>query len=261
MTARAIWQGTLVIQKRRIAVKLYSAVLDRQIHFHLLHKRDRTRIQQRMVDSQTEEPVPLDQVRKAFQAEPGVFVVVSPEELEKAVPEANRDIKTSRFVPIRAIDPQRFDRPYYLGPSQDSEADYFALVQALEGKKSAGIASWVMRKHSYVGSLLAQEGYLMLVTLRHAGEVIPLAELDPPQGRALDAKELAMAGKLIDALTSEFQPDVYKDEYQHRVRELIEAKQKGKKLKPKRARVRRQESSLADSLRASLKQVSAKPRA
>jgi DNA end-binding protein Ku len=261
VTARAIWQGTLVVQKRRIAVKLYSAVLDRQIHFHLLHKPDRTRIQQRMVDSQTEETIPLDQARKAFQAEPGVYVVVTPEELEQTAPEANRDIKTSRFVPIRAIDPQRFDRPYYLGPSEGSEADYFALVQALESKKSAGIASWVMRKHAYVGALIAQDRYLMLVTLRHAGEFIPLEELEPPQGRALDAKELAMAGKLIEALTGEFQPDVYKDEYQYRVRELIEAKQKGKKLKPKRARVRRQESSLADSLRASLKQVQANQRA
>jgi len=213
------------------------------------------------VDSQTEEPVPLDQVRKAFQAEPGVYVVVTPEELEQAVPEANRDIKMSRFVPTKAIDPQRFDRPYYLGPSEDSEADYFALAQALEGKQTAGIASWVMRKHSYVGALLAQEGYLMLVTLRHADEVIPLKELDPPQGRALEAKERDMAEKLVEALTGEFQPDVYNDEYQHRVRELIDAKQKGKKLKPKRARVRRQESSLADSLRASLKQVSAKQRA
>ena len=178
------------------------------------------------------------------------------------MPEASRDIKMSRFVPIRAIDPQRFDRPYYLGPSEDSEADYFALVQRIESKKSAGIASWVMRKHSYAGALIAQENYLMLVTLRHAGEVIPLKELKPPQGRALDAKELAMAGKLIEALTGEFQPDAYQDEYQHRVRELIDAKQKGKKLKPKRRGTRTAaRRSLADSLRASLKQVRAKPRA
>ena len=45
MTARSIWQGNLSVQKHEIAVKLYSAVVDRQIHFHLLHKRDRTRVQ------------------------------------------------------------------------------------------------------------------------------------------------------------------------------------------------------------------------
>ena len=63
--------------------------------------------------------------------------------------------------------------------------DYFALAQALERKKVAGIASWVMRKHSYVGALIAQQGYLMMITLRHAEEVIPVTQLDPPAGRAL----------------------------------------------------------------------------
>ena len=47
MPARAIWQGNLLLQKHEIAVKLYAAVSDRQVHFHLLHKRDRTRLQQR----------------------------------------------------------------------------------------------------------------------------------------------------------------------------------------------------------------------
>ena len=63
MAARSIWQGTLIVQKHEIAVKLYSAVVDRQIHFHLLHKQDRTRVQQRMVDAETEEPVPPDETQ------------------------------------------------------------------------------------------------------------------------------------------------------------------------------------------------------
>ncbi len=83
MTARAIWQGTLVIQKHKLAVKLYSAVLDRQVHFHLLHKRDRTRVQQRMVDAETGEPVALEDARKAFEVEPGLYVAVTAEEIEQ----------------------------------------------------------------------------------------------------------------------------------------------------------------------------------
>ncbi len=183
MTARSIWQGTLVVQKRDVAVKLYSAVVDRQIHFHLLHKRDRTRVQQMMVDSQSDKPVPLDQARKAFEAEPGLYVAVTGEEIEKIAPEPSRSIRVGRFVPRPAIDAQLFDRPYYLGPSEDSAADYFALAQALERKKKAGVATWVMRKHSYVGALLPQAGYLMLITLRHTEEVIPVSRLDPPDGR------------------------------------------------------------------------------
>ncbi len=150
-----------------------------------------------------------------------------------------------------------FNRPYYLGPAGDSETDYFALAQALERKKRAGIASWIMRKHSYVGALLAQQGYLMLVTLRHADEVIPVSHLEPPQGRALEPKEKDMAEKLIEALSGQFQPDAYHDEFQQRIHELIEAKQSGKQPKPKRAPAAAREGSLAESLRASLKRVAA----
>ncbi len=46
-----------------------------------------------------------------------------------------------------------------------------------------------MRKHTYVGALIPQQGYLMMITLRHADEVIPVGELDAPKGRALEPKE------------------------------------------------------------------------
>ena len=152
MPARAIWQGNLLVQKHKIAVKLYSAVSDRQIHFHLLHAKDRTRLQQRMVDAQTKKPVALDDARKAFEAEGGLFIAVTPEEIEQSAPSAGREIRVGQFVPDQSIEPQFFDRPYYLGPADGSEKDYFALAQALENSKRTGIASWVMRKHPYVGA-------------------------------------------------------------------------------------------------------------
>jgi DNA end-binding protein Ku len=257
MATRSMWQGMLIVRNHEIPVKLYSAVVDRQIHFHLLHKHDRTRLQQRMVDAETEEPVPPDETHKAFEVEPGRFVEITPEEIEEQVPEASREIKISRFVPSQSIEPQLFERPYYLGPGEGSDSDYFALAQAIGAKERTGVASWVMRKHSYVGALIYQQGYLMLITLRNADEVIPVSQLDPPQGRDLSANEKQMAEKLIEALSGQFEPDAYHDEYQQRIRELIEAKRSGKKLKPKRAPRRRQEGSLADSLRASLKRVSA----
>jgi DNA end-binding protein Ku len=256
VAARAIWQGTVVVQKMELGVKVYSAVVDRQIHFHLVHRPDRIRVQQRMVEAGTHTPVPLAETRKAFEAEPGLYIALGSEELERAVPEASRQIEVRRFVSTSAIDPQLFYRPYILGPADDAAADYFALVHALDRKKKSGIARWVMRKHSYVGALITQKDLLMLVTLRHAGEIIPADELEPPEGRALEPKERDLAGKLVEALAGRFQPEAYHDQYQARVRELIDAKRAGKKLKPKRAPRRRREGSLADSLRASLKDES-----
>jgi DNA end-binding protein Ku len=260
MGARAIWQGTVIVQKHKLDVKFYSAVVDRQTHFHLLHKRDRTRVEQRMVDSQTDQPVLPEETRKAFEIKPGVFILVTPEEMERSEPKLAREVRLSRCVPRETIEPQLFDRPYYLGPGADSSTDYFALAQALQKKNVAGIASWVMRKRSYVGALISEQGYLMMITLRHAEEVIPLDQLEPPQGGALEPKEKDLAGKLIEALSGEFDPEAYHDHYQERIRELIDAKRTGKKLKPKPVPRRHSEGTLAESLRSSLKSVSARRR-
>ena len=37
--------------------------------------------------------------------------------------------------------------------------------------------------------LMSDQGYLMMITLRHAEEVIPLDQLEPPRGAALEPKE------------------------------------------------------------------------
>jgi DNA end-binding protein Ku len=255
VSARAIWQGTLKIAKHEIAVKFYSAVVDRQTHFHLLHKKDRARVQQHMVDTETGETVPPSEVRKAFEAEPGLYVEVSHEEIERTVPKPAREVKVSRCVPTDAIDLQLFDRPYFLGPDEGSSAAYFALAHALERKKATGIAAWIMRKHSYIGALIHQHGYLMMITLRHADEVIPVSQLEPPEGRALEPKEKELAGQLVETLSGQFDPSAYHDDYQERIRELIDAKRSGKKLKRKQVPRRRSEGTLADSLRASLKKA------
>jgi DNA end-binding protein Ku len=253
MSARAIWQATLAIKKHELPVKLYAAVEDRQIHFHLLHKRDRTRVEQQMVDTETGQPVPAKEALKAFEAEPGLYVKLTPEEIERAAPPSGRQVSINRFVSLGAIDPFLYERPYYLGPDAGGAEDYFALAQALEKKGKAGIAHWVMRKHSYRGALTAHEGYLVLITLRRADRVIPLDLLDPPGGPALATKEKDLAGKLVDALSGTFRAGDYHDEYQQRVRELIDAKRSGKRIKRKRPPRRAPAKSLADSLEKSLR--------
>ena len=253
--ARAIWQATLTIKKHELPVKLYAAVEDRETHFHLLHKRDRTRVEQHMVDSETGQPVSSTEALKAFEAEPGLFVKLTPEEIERTEPPPSRAVKIDEFISVSAIDPFLYDRPYYLGPESDSIEDYFALAQALSRQRKAGIAHWVMRKHSYRGALTVHDGYLVLITLRHAAEIIAINQLDPPGGPALTTKEKNLARRLLEELSGTFKASEYHDEYQERVRELIEAKRSGKRLKRKPPPKRSPARSLADSLEKSLRAV------
>jgi DNA end-binding protein Ku len=113
----------------------------------------------------------------------------------------------------------------------------------------------VMRKKAYHGVLRANDGYLSLITLRHAGEVVEARELPHPTGRAHNQKELDMAEQLIESYTAEADLGSFKDEFRARVMELIEKKAEGKRPRLKRVPVKTEESSLADALARSLKSV------
>ena len=226
MTARAIWKGDLKLGSTRLPLKLYSAVEDKSVRFHILDDTKRQRVKQHMVDPETGDEVETKDIRKAYEIEPGRFVIVEEEELEAIKPEPSRDIEISGFVAIDDIPQQYYDRPYYLGPNGDS-SNYFALAKALEKQKREGIAHWVMRNKTYYGALSTQDGYLILSTLRNAGEVILAKELSKPSGASPTRKELELAEHLVSLLEDEFNPKEFKDEYRERVLDFIARKAKG----------------------------------
>jgi DNA end-binding protein Ku len=253
--ARAIWKGSIELGELSVPVKLYSAVQDRQIRFHLLHERDGSRIRQRMINSESGDEVPPKQALKGYPVEPGVFVVLKPEELEKLEPKPSRSIEVARFIPAGGIDPQWYDRPYYLGPDGSTEA-YFALATALRRKKREAIVRWVMRKRRYAGAVRPQGDHLVLSALHDPAEVVDAGKLEIPEGRDMDARELALAEQLVSALAGEFDPTEFRDDYRERVLALIDAKAKGKapKLKPVRSRDPTG-GALRSTLAASLRQI------
>lgn len=255
MAARAIWKGVIKVGKSELPVKLFSAVQDRSIHFRLLHKDDLAPVKQRMIDPETEEPVEYAEAKKAFAVSRSSMVVLEGDELETLEPEPSRDVEITRFVDDAAIDHRWYERAYYLGPDGSSQK-YFALASALEKRGKEGVAKWVMRGKSYVGALRAVDGYLMLIALRHADEIVDAEALQAPAGRALDARELAMAEQLVEALSGTFDAAAFRDEYRDRVMELVELKSKGQKPKVAKFRPRKpSDEGLDKVLAASVKAV------
>ena len=251
MGARAIWKASIRIGSVEVPVKLYSAVQDRSIHFRLLDAKRKEPVKQHMVDPDTGEVVDSADVRRAFESEEGRLVILDEEELAEVLPEASREIEITRFVPPEEITHQWYDRPYFLGPDEE-DAAYFALAQALKKRGVEGVARWVMRNKEYVGALREEDGYLMLITLRHAGEVVPASALSPPTGRALEEREVGMAKQLVAAMEDDFDVAAYHDEYRERVLELVEAKAAGKVVKFPRAEAKTEDVSLADVLERSV---------
>jgi len=257
MSARAMWRGNIHFEKQWVPVKVYAAIEDTAIHFHLLHDQDMVRIRQHMRNPETDEVVPAEEIQKGYEVSRDEFIILSEEELAEIAPEASRDVTIEHFVPYEAVNHQWYDRPYWLGPD-DSAGEYFALSKALEAEEKIGIARWVMRNKRYVGALCVKRGYLSLVTLRHKEEVISSAQLSPPKGRESDRREREMAAQLVDALVAEFDPEDYRDEYQQRVHELIAAKREGKTIEVKEPPKREEHESLVDSLQASLQALKSK---
>ena len=243
MTARAIWKGDLKLSSTRVPVKLYSAVQDRTVRFHILEEKSKMRVKQHMVEPDSGKEITSDQIQKGFEVEPGTFVILDKAELQKLEPEASREIEITQFVPPREIPPEYFDRPYYLGPDGDESA-YFALAEALQNKEREGVVRWVMRKQPYVGALRAEDDHLMLFTLRNAEEVLSAKDLPRPSGRAPEKKELAMATQLVELLKGEFDPKEYKDDYRERVMEFVEKKAKGHKPKLHLVKAKKKTTSL-----------------
>lgn len=255
--ARAIWKGKLVLTDHEVPVKMYSAVQDRKIHFRLLHAPDLVPIEQRIVRKTDGKSVAKEDRRKAFPLDRDTGVIIQPDELEALQPEASREIHLCRFVPPSAIGDQWYDRPYYVGPDKDDKA-YFAFAQALERGKVTGVARWVMRKRRYVGALSVADGYLMMITLRRAEQVLSVSRLDISESRMPDAKELRLAQHLVSSIAADFEPELWQDQYRQRVHDLIRTKASGKAVRLVERKRKRAAGGLSEQLRESIAQAKEK---
>ncbi len=233
MSRRAIWKGVITFGKERVPVKLYSAVEDRSISFHLLHDEDKVRLRRQMVCEVEDKPVPNEEIVKGLEIGDGEYVLVSPEELAELEPAPDRSIEIDRFCPAEEVDNRYYDRPYHLGPD-GKEASYAALASALDGSGSVGICRWSFRKRSYVGALMSDGRVLSLSTLRDADAVSPAETLDIGEAE-LSERERKTARYLVEELTADFDPSRYHDDFQEAIRQLIRKKIEGGEVERRKA--------------------------
>ena len=150
MVGGTIWKGYIHFGDTDVAVKLHTAVKENQIQFHLLHQRDRVKLQQQMICAYEKVPVPREEQAKGFEVEDRKYILVDPLELEQTEPESSRMIQVHKFVKPEQIDPIFLERVYYLEPDTPLKG-YNALVGALQEMEVAGICTWTMRKRSISG--------------------------------------------------------------------------------------------------------------
>jgi DNA end-binding protein Ku len=228
--ARPIAGATISFGLVSIPVRLYPATQSSAaISFHLLHKKDSSRLKQQYICPRDGEIVPRDEMIKGYEFAKDQYVTFTSEELKALEEKATQSIDIDSFVPLSAIDPIYFERPYYLAPEKGGDKAYLLLTEAMRETGRAALARYAARGKQYLVMLRpSPDGRaLILQELLYADEVRAMSDVPLPEGEAREA-ELKLAKQLIDQIATEtFEPSKYHDEVRERIQADIERKVQG----------------------------------
>jgi DNA end-binding protein Ku len=200
--------------------------------------------------------VPYEKIVRGYEVSKGKYVTLTDKDLEAAEPVRSKTIEIEDFVDLHEIDPIWFDKTYYVFPDERAGGakPFVLLRRALEDTERTGVGRFVMRDHEYLVAVRPYESVLALQTMYFADEIRkPKNVADPPKNVRVSDRELDMATRLIDSLTTKWDPTRYHDTHRERVLDIIHRKQKGEEIvaeKPERED--RKVVDLMEVLRASI---------
>jgi DNA end-binding protein Ku len=259
--ARAIWSGAISFGLVMVPVKVYSAVSRKDVRFNQLHAADGGRIQQKRVCSLDGEEVPYEEIVKGYEIEDGKYVMLTDEELAAAAPEKTRTIDIEEFVEVEDIDPIFYDHPYFLVPTggEGGARAYVLLREVMEREGRAALGRFVLRNKEYLAAVRPRDGALTLTTMVFADEIRPTDPIAELIGDAKAPKnEVDAAVELIDAMSTDWDPQRYHDHYRERLLKVIEAKAEGATIEaPEEEEVPSEVPDLMAALEATLAEAKA----
>ncbi|HZL18040.1 MAG TPA: Ku protein [Polyangia bacterium] len=231
--ARAIAGATISFGLVSIPVRLFPATQSSAaISFNLLHQKCGSRLKQQYVCPRDGDIVSRDEMVKGYEFAKDQYVTFTTEELKSLEEKATQSIDIASFVPLAAIDPIYFERPYYLGPEKGGDKAYLLLAEAMRETGRAALARYAARGKQYLVLLrpTADGRALILQELLYADEVRPMADVPLPEGEVREP-ELKLAKQLIDQIAKEtFEPTLFHDEVRERIQADIERKVQGQDI-------------------------------
>lgn len=229
---RPLWSGAISFGIVTIPVRMFTAVRDHALRAHQISRTDRKRIRYLKVLDGTTDTVSAADIVKGYQIPGGRYVVFDADELDHLAARKTRLIAIDAFVPLADIDPRYFDRPYYLFPTEEAaDKPYWLLIEALERSERVGIAQMVMHGKEHLVVIRTIDSILCLETLHFADEVVDPQKFSYSRRKPkLAERELSMADQLVTAMSSDFDPTAYHDEYRVRLQAAIRQKAKGKSI-------------------------------
>lgn len=225
---RPIWKGSISFGLVNVPVVLYSAENRKELHFRMLDSRNLAPVKYERKNEKTGEEVPWNDIVKGYEYSDNEYVLLGDEDFKQAAVDSSQTVEIEDFVPRDSIEYVYLDKPYYLVPGNKGEKGYVLLRETLRRTKKAGVARVVIRTRQYLAALLVEGDALVLNLLRFHDELRAVSEFDFP-GRDLNVhkinpKELEMAERLVESMTSKWEPARYHDDYRESLMKWIEEK-------------------------------------
>ncbi|MFL6415338.1 MAG: Ku protein [Bryobacteraceae bacterium] len=227
-----VWKGYLGFGLVSFPIRLSAAARGETVHFHLLHKKDLSRVKEVMYCAAEDKPLERSDLVKGYEYSKGEYIVIDPEELEKVAPPTATTMEILQFVRIEDVDPIFLEKSYYVAPEEAVSRPYSLLLEAMKQTGYDAIAKVAMHGREHVVVLRPTQEGIVLHTMYFMDELHREKEWGGASEKKFEKREMDMAKKLIETLAGPFQPEQYHDEYRQNVERLIEAKRKGKKVTP-----------------------------
>jgi DNA end-binding protein Ku len=228
---RALWKGAISFGLINIPVELYAAEKRDELDFTMLDKRDLSPVGYKRYNKKNGKEVVWDNIIKGYEYEDGQYVLLSDEDLRRANVEATQSIDIQCFVEANQVPITYYEQPYYLAPLKAGNKAYALLRETLRKSGKMAIAKIVIRTRQHIAAVMPFDNILNLITLRYPTELKKPDDLQVPGGAkqaGITAKEVEMAQSLVDSMSSEWDPDEFRDTYRDDVLALVQKKIKSK---------------------------------
>lgn len=211
-----------------IPIAMITATQDNDIHFNQLHKEDNSRIRYKKTCAHCGKEITSRDIVKGFEYDEDKFVVITDEEIEKIKTEKEKSIQILHFANLNQISPVYYEKTYQAVPEAGGEKAFELLRSALMKEQKIAIGKTVLGTKDTLMAIIPREEGILISTMFYADEI---KELQKPYTKPeVSDQEIQMAATLINSMDTPFNPANYKDEYQTRLRALIETKIAGKEV-------------------------------
>lgn len=225
--ASTVWKGYITFGLITIPIRLYTAARTDRVSFNQIHGVCGSRIKQQTFCPRCDRVVERNELVKGYEVEKDRYVIINDDDIKTVAPPSSDSMEIFEFVKAQDIDPIYYDASYFMVPEEAGKKAYHLLFETMRKSGYSALAKITMHQREYTIVVRPHADGLLLHTMFYPEEVREVPEFRQDPNITVKPQEVQLAEKLVEGLATDFQPEKYHDEYQSRLKQMIEAKREG----------------------------------